>query len=102
MLEGDFPLSRRPRLALEEIADPELSPVDRPGTRVRDPVAQRAASKRLRLHEDAAELARLEGALGLKGGEELLVVQVPVAEVPAEREARDDLTVDPFVVGEMV
>src|SRR5205823_14824492 len=66
--------------------------------RVGDAVAQRRAAERLRLDEDAAQLAFLEAALLLDGAQELLVVKVPLSEVPAQRQARDQLAVYPFVV----
>ena len=44
----------------------------------------------------------LEAALRLDRREQLLLVQVPLAEVPAERQAGHDLAVDPLVVLEAV
>ena len=70
--------------------------------RVADPVVHRLNVKRLAFHHDRADFAGLEAALGLHGSEQLLVVQVPVAEVPAERHAGDDLAVGPGVVVEMI
>src|SRR5690606_13262033 len=67
------------------------------GLGVHDAVLEARLEHRLGLDEDAAELALLEARAGLDGAEEALVVEVPVAEVPAERPAGHELSVEPFV-----
>ena len=68
---------------------------------VMNAVMQRGTAEGLGLDHDAPQLSGLEAALLLDGAEQLLAMEVPVAEVPAEDEAGDDLAVDPFVVVEV-
>ena len=79
----------------------QLAAFAQPRLRIVNPIGQRRATERLRLEEDAAQLALLETALGLQGGEQPLVMQMPVTEVPAEREPGNDFAVEVFVVAEI-
>src|ERR1700752_735951 len=66
--------------------------------RVRDAPVERRAEDRLRLHHDGAQLAVLELAELLHAREELLVAQMPLAEVPADDRAGDVLAVEVAVL----
>ncbi len=70
----------------------------RPVGRVEDPVVLALDVRGLRLDRDHAHLARLELAALLDGLEELLGVEVAVAEVPAVHDARDQLALAHVVV----
>src|SRR5580704_17490668 len=73
------PTSRRgaPRLPAAQLVHGQFAPLDRPRLGVGDAVSERRPPERLRLDEDAAQLALLEAALGLDRREELLLVQAP-------------------------
>src|SRR4030095_1595901 len=62
--------------------------------RVHDAPVERRAEDRLRLHNERAQLAVLELAELLHAREQLLVAQMPLAEVPADDGAGDVLAVE--------
>ena len=73
--------SQGPRATMSAHVDPAL--LDQAGRGVVDPVVLALDVGRLRLEHDDAQVARLEAALLLDRLEQLLVVEVAVAEVPA-------------------
>ena len=85
-------------LAVHEILHLDVPALELAGGGVHEPVGLRAAVERLRLEEHHPDLAGLEAAALLEGGDELLVVEVAVAEVPAQRRAGHHLAVDDEVV----
>src|SRR5437868_1857250 len=91
-----------PGSALEKILDRDLALLSQPSLRIGDAPVQLLAAERLRLDQDAAELAVFEAALLLHRPEQLLVVEVAVAEVVAEDDPGEELTVDPDVVLEAI
>ena len=74
-------------MAREQVADGDVRLEQLPVVRVVDPRVQRGPPKRLRLHKQATKLAGLEGAGAGDGREQSLVVQVTIAEIPAEHPA---------------
>ena len=69
---------------------------------VEDPVALARVERGLRLERDHAQLARREAAALLHRGEQPVVVQVAVAEVPAVDDPRDQLALAHVVVADVV
>ena len=69
------------------------------GGRVDQPVLLPLLVDRLRVEQHHPHLAGLEVAALLHRGDQLLVVHVPVAEVPADRGAAEPLAVGDDVVG---
>src|SRR5262249_35264540 len=69
-----------------------------PALGVDEPPVEARAEQRLRLDHDRAQLPVLESALLLDGREQVLVAEMPFAEVPAEDRASDVLAVDVLVL----
>ena len=92
--------SQGPRATMSAHVDPALLDQARRG--VVDPVVLALDVGRLRLEHDHAQLARREAAPLLDRLEQLLVVEVAVAEVPAGDDAGDQLALAHVVVLDVV
>ena len=89
---GKLPRLVQPGQALDHVGDLDPALLDQPRRRVVDPVVLASAMlRRLGLERDDPQLARLESAALLDRLEQLLVVEVAVAEVPAVDDAGDQL-----------
>src|SRR5487761_30695 len=83
---------RGPRMAREHVADGDIALLEDAGRRVDELIVLALPVNGLRVEHDDADLALGEPAALLDSADELPVVQVAVAEVPAEHHARDELT----------
>ena len=77
--------------ARDHVGDVDPALLDQPVGGVDDPVALALDVGRLGLEDDHAHVAGLYAAALLDGVEQLLAVEVPVAEVPAVDDVRDQL-----------
>src|SRR5262245_33483416 len=91
-------MSGRPGLALAELRNGHGAFFEQAGCCIQDPERHRRPPERLRFDEDAAKLYGQKPALFMHCAEDLLSVQVTVAEVPAEHEPGDELSVEVLVV----
>ena len=78
-----------PGLLHDHVGDADVALLDQPGGGVEDPVVLAPVVGRLRLERDDPQLARREAAPLLDRRQQPLVVEVAVAEVPAEDDAGD-------------
>ena len=91
-------MSRSVGCLRDHVRDLDVPTLQLAGRRVDEPVALGPLVEGLGLEHHDPHLAGLEPAALLERRDELLVVQVPVAEVPAERRPGHHLAVDDEVV----
>ena len=101
-LDREVPGLVQPWPQLDHVAHVDRALLDHPVGGVEDPVALARVERGLRLERDHAQLARREAAALLHRGEQPVVVQVAVAEVPAVDDPRDQLALAHVVVADVV
>ena len=83
----------RPRLAREHVLDIDIAFFDQAGLGVDDAILLPLGLDRLAFQNDDTDVTVFEVTAPLHGSKQLLIVQVPLAEIPTEQRTGDDFAV---------